>query len=257
MKSSFRRPAFADARQPDGARNPEPAFEHVALGAARRAVVGHCAAVPAVVRGEYDECVFKLSTLAQRLHHAPHVVVHVFDQGDELGAFLRQRGVPFGNPFEPFRGRLQRSVRGVESQVEEERGVVGGLPGDVFRAPRREEVRRMPFGVDLPVVQEHVVVPFAPVGVVVVHHVAQEALEMVESPLVGQVGAFESQMPFADEGGLVAGALEHLRHGHGRRRKVAPALPGLCPDHARHTHHGGEASRHQAAREGEETLEFA
>lgn len=96
--------AFADARQPDGARNPEPAFEHVALGAARRAVVGHCAAVPAVVRGEYDECVFKLSTLAQRLHHAPHVVVHVFDQGDELGAFLRQRGVPFGNPFEPFRG---------------------------------------------------------------------------------------------------------------------------------------------------------
>ena len=59
---------------------------------------------------------------------------------------------------------------------------------------------------------------------VVVHHVAEEAGEVVEALAVGQALGAVSQVPLPDAGGVIAGALQDLGKQHRIRREVAPAV---------------------------------
>jgi hypothetical protein len=70
--------------------------------------------------------------------------------------------------------------------------------------------------------------------VVVIHHIAEEAVEEVEASLDGRVRGCETEMPFADDSGVVAGPLEKLRQKHRLRGQIPPAIGQVRADYPRH-----------------------
>ena len=110
-----------------------------------------------------------------------------------------------------FLRRLIRRVRGVEGEVEIER-LVRALLVDVFHRVVADELGRVAFFADRLVVAE----PVEHAGVAVrevIQLADHRAVLVVEAALLGPillVGVAE--MPLADDGRLVAGLLEALRH---------------------------------------------
>ena len=90
------------------------------------------------------------------------------------------------------------------------KGLVGGLLFDEVGGPAGEEIRRVTFGVDFLAIQMHVIDAVAAMVVIVVHHVAQESVEVIESAIVGEVRRFETEMPFSDHVGMVAVDLQQF-----------------------------------------------
>ena len=90
----------------------------------------------------------------------------------------------------------------------------------------------MAFGVDGFGVEAHEVLAVAQVGGVAVHHVAEEAVEVVEAAFVGGIGGFETEVPFADDGGVVAGFFQFGGEGGNVGVEVAPGVFGLGADDA-------------------------
>ena len=66
----------------------------------------------------------------------------------------------------------------------------------------------MTCGVDGRGVATHVVNSMTSVCVVVVHHITKPTVEKIESAVVGPMRFAETEVPFADESGLVSGVLE-------------------------------------------------
>ena len=62
----------------------------------------------------------------------------------------------------------------------------------------------MPSRIDLTPAQTHVIVLMAEVGVVVIHHVAKESVEVTKATGERMIVGRQPQMPLADAGSLVA-----------------------------------------------------
>ena len=194
------------------------------LAVAQRAVVGP---VPppqqrghaAVVGEEEDDRVVARARLLQRRQHAPHVLVERPHHG-QVGAALLVLDVPV--LADEGGGRLQRFVRGVVGEVEEEGRVVPFA--DEGRGARRERVREVAVELDLLAVllerQEVGVAVRAAAALVVVVAAPEEAVEGVEAAVAGVEGLGRPQLPLAHEPRAVARALETA--GEGR-------LPGGQP----------------------------
>ena len=164
--------------------------------------------------------------------------VHVLDEGDEFGSFVINALFSGLHFFKPVFGRLNRGVGRIVSEVEEE-GVFGclfGLGREVIDGPVGEDIGGMAFGINLLFVEAHVVLAMPAVFVVIIHHIAEEAVEVIKAAGIG-VGFFiKSKVPFPDRGGSVALLFEFLGQKRGRWGKIAPVIFGMGPDHARDSH---------------------
>jgi hypothetical protein len=111
--------------------------------------------------------------------------------------------------------------------------------------PVAEQVGAVAGRVDLLRAQAHIVDAVAAVRVIVVDHVTQETVEVVETALVRRVGGFEPEVPLADEAGAITGRLEQTRQQHGVGRQVAPTVFGVSTDHSGDADGVGILSREQ------------
>jgi hypothetical protein len=68
--------------------------------------------------------------------------------------------------------------------------------------------------------------------VVVVHHIAEETVEVVETPFIRGVRGFQAEVPLADYRGVIASRLEKFRQQYRMRRQIAPAVCQVCADNA-------------------------
>ena len=80
----------------------------------------------------------------------------------------------------------------------------------------------MALGLNFFLVAAHPVDAASEVGPVVIHHVCEETVEEVEATIIGYVGRFKAQVPFADHSGMVAGFAHEVGHGRPGWLEVAP-----------------------------------
>ena len=90
-------------------------------------------------------------------------------------------------------------------------------------------------GVDLVTIEAHPVHAAAEVRVVVVHHVAEKAVKEREAAVERFIGRLQSEMPLADDGGVVTGVRQRLRQQRRVVGQIAPAVADLLANHAGHT----------------------
>ena len=198
-----------------------------------------------VVGAEDDDGILLQPGVFEHIEHLADVVIEMLDEGHihrPLLIELRRTLFDFG---QPFGGRLDGKVRCIVGEVEEE-----GLRGlrtlaEVVRGPIGKELGGMALRLDDLAIEPHVVFSMAKVRGVAVHHVAEEAVEVVEAAFVRRVGRFEAEMPFADDAGVVARLLQFIRQRGHARFEVAPRVLRLRADHARHAHAIRVATREQ------------
>ena len=152
--------------------------------------------------------------------------------------------------FEPVGGWLHRKVRRVVGQVQEKRGFILGPFLHVIHRPLGKQIRGVARRVDGLLVFAHIVDVVAAFVHVVVHHVAEPAVEVVEAALGGRVGRFQAQVPLADDGRVVARPLQERRQQRGLGVEVAPTVFGVGADDARHAHVVLVAAREQGGAGG-------
>ena len=85
------------------------------------------------------------------------------------------------------------------------------------------------------IIKSHVIIPVSQMRLIIIHHIAQKTLKKIEATVVGQVGRFESQMPFPDHDRFVIGRFHHLGQGNYRWQKVSPAICFVGTDNARNS----------------------
>ena len=213
----------------------ESAFIHVLFSAAKISAVGTDIDLSAVIGDEDCEGVLPLSGFFQGCDDFANVVVHVLDESDELGALFGNSFFAFDHFFEPIKRRLDRGVGRIVGEIEEE-GVFLVLSfGKVALGPPGENIGGMALGIHLFLVEAHVVLIVTAVVVVVVHHVAEETVEVIEAARVGMRFVIQSEVPFADGGGVVAEGLERLGQHGGGRGEVAPVVFRFGSDDAGNT----------------------
>ena len=142
-------------------------------------------------------------------------MIHVLDQRHQLGTFVadaRFAGLHF---FKPILRRLDRCVRCVIGEIHKERAVFALAIIDVVDTPFGDQVGRVAGRIDLLSVLAEIIDTVPTVLVIVVDHVAEEALEMIETAPVWRVRLLKTKVPFADERRVIASALE--RPGQKRR----------------------------------------
>ncbi len=84
-------------------------------------------------------------------------------------------------------------------------------------------------------VATHVINPMAPMGVVIVHHVAEPSVKIVEATIVGPMRFGESKVPFADERGVVSSLLELRGDGGDAEAQFTPTVFRVGTNNPRHT----------------------
>lgn len=100
----------------------------------------------------------------------------------------------------------------------------------------------MPLRFNLLEVAPHVMSAVALVIVIVVHHVAEKAVEMVEAPANGVVLASQAEVPLANQRSVVTGSLQHLWQQRRILRKVSPIIVRVRADNARYADQLGVTS---------------
>ena len=81
----------------------------------------------------------------------------------------------------------------------------------------------MAWRIDFLFAQPHVIDPVTAVFVVIIHHIAQETMKVVEASFCRRVGFLQSQMPFSDVTGGIPGAIEQIW-------KIRPELKPCIPE---------------------------
>ena len=67
---------------------------------------------------------------------------------------------------------------------------------------------------------------------IIIHHVSKKSVEEIEPTIVGDVGRFKSEMPFADHAGVVARFVHQLGQCWAGRFEVTPIARGVLADYA-------------------------
>ena len=83
--------------------------------------------------------------------------------------------------------------------------------GKVVDRPVGEYVGSVSFGIDAFLIEAHIVLPVTTVLIVVVHHVPEEAVEVIKPTRVWVGFVIESKVPFSNRGGSIALCLKCLR----------------------------------------------
>ena len=190
--------------------------------------------LPAVVAAENRQRVFVLPVFLERVDHSTDAVVHVLDERHQPGALVTDARLARLHLFEPILRRLNRRVRRVVSEVHEERGFFAFAIVESVDGPFAEQVGGVAGRIDLLSVLAEIIDTVPTVLVVVVDHVAEETLEMIETAPVRRVRLLKAKVPFADDGRVITSALE--RPGQKRRflREPAPVVFGMSADDAGH-----------------------
>lgn len=217
---------FDDTGPNCSGRHLDAAFIHVLLFSAEVSTTGPDVDLSAVVGDEEDEGVVPLAVFLEGGNDFADAIVHVFDEGDEFGTFFGDAffaGFDFG---EPVGGRLDGCVGCVVGEIEEEGlgFILLRVVGEIGGGPIGEEVGSVPLGLYRFPVQAHVVLAVPAVLIVIIHHVAQEPVKMVEATGVRVFGVIQSEVPFADGSGGIALLFEGLREHCGGAGEKAPIV---------------------------------
>ena len=201
--------AGLDFAGPNGAsRHFQATLVHVLFAAAMIAVGAGDADLSAVVAAENGQRVFVLPVLLERVDDATDTVVHVLDECHQPGALVTDAWFARLHLFEPILRRLNRRVWCVVSEVHEERGFFALAAVHMVDAPLGNQVGGVAGRVDLTAVFAEIIDTVPTVLVVVVDHVAEETLEMIETAPVRCVWLLKAKVPFADDGRMITGSLE-------------------------------------------------
>ena len=169
----------------------------------------------AVVGGVDDEGVVQLARGFETIEDPADSGVHMFDQSDVAYALIGGIGLSFSNAIDPFVWWLDGGMRCVVGEGEEKGLVLLCSVLDMVDRPLGEQIRGVAFRMDLGGIELHIIDAVAQMGEVIVHHIAEEAFEVVESSVTGVAVAIESQMPLADQGRVIARLFENRRKDDG------------------------------------------
>ena len=226
-----------------GERYPYAALEQTALAGPQRPIVCPVPAA-AVVAQEKGERVFPPVRGLQRSHDAADVGVQRVDH-PQVGAPLLVLDVAV--LAHRFGGRLQRGVRRVVGEVQEERFVaVSG--GELDRAVGEGvgEVAGKPGGAAA-VVERQQVLPergLGDVDAVVVVAAAGEAVEVVEADVERMVYRRRAEMPLPNDAGAVTGLLQVARYGRYLPQQFGAESSRVAAGHERRARRNAERVRH-------------
>ena len=224
-----------DFAGPNGAgRHLQAALVHILFSSTMITVRAADVDLTAVVAAENRQRVFVLSVFLQGIDHLPDAVVHVLDQRDQLGSLVADARFARFHFFEPILRRLNRCVRCVVGEIHEKRFILSFAIVHVIDAPLGDEIGCVAGRVDLPAVFAEVIDAVTTVLVVVVDHVAKEALEIIETASVRCVGFLEAEVPLADDRCVVAGILQNVWQQGDVLRQPAPVVLWVGTDDARH-----------------------
>ena len=217
----------------------------------------------AVVVGEEDERVAGQAQLLQHAGDPSDALVGALDHRHVVGPRARVLLVRLHEPRVSRRdrrlvGHLERPVRGVVGDLEEER-TLRVLLNEADR-PLGDQIGHVSVGVDRRAVFEEVVCAVRIGVLVIIDEPAQESEEVVEPVRVGLELRAIAEMPLAHQGRRVSGVLQELRQRlaggwqsasaggrRGQRRLEARALivaPG-------HQHRAGRRARRRGVEVGE------
>src|SRR5690606_34669579 len=113
---------------------------------------------------------------------------------------------------------------------------------EIVNGPRGEEIRRMPRGINDSRVVTHIVVSLPAMRRIAVHHVAEKAVKEIKPALVRRVGAFETQIPLADEGRRVTDLAQLICQSRRGWIQIAPRVRGLGSNDAGHSDAVGKSA---------------
>ena len=215
--------------------HPQSAVVMFLLAAAPRVVVLRVRQRAAVVRGEDNHGVAGQARVVERGEHPPDSGVEMLDKRDVARALFLHLRRALLHFCQPFGGRLHREMGRVVGEIEEER-LIRGLrpPAQIGGRPVGKQIGGVAYRLDHLVVTAHVVVAVAQMRRVAVHHVAEKPVEVGEAALVRRVGRFKTEVPLADDGGVIARAAEHIRQGRDLWIEVSPGVPWIGADDSRH-----------------------
>ena len=135
-------------------------------------------------------------------------MIHVLDQRHQLGTFVadaRFAGLHF---FKPILRRLDRCMWCVIGEVHKERAVFALAIIDVVDTPFGNQVGRVAGRIDLKAVLSEIIDTVPTMLVIVVDHVAEETLEMIETAIVRYVRFLKAKVPFTDKRSVITSPLE-------------------------------------------------
>ena len=133
----------------------------------------------------------------------------------------------------------------VIGEIEEKRLQRLRLRAKEFHTPFREEFCRMSSRVNGVKPAAHIVVVVPEVRVVVVHHIAEEAVKMIEPSPTWVIFGFKSEMPLADKRGVVIPPLKHGGKRDSILSEVTPTVFSMRPNHTRHAYPIRKAACHE------------
>ncbi len=164
--------------------------------------------LPAVVAAENGQRVFVLPVLLERVYHSTDAVVHVLDESHQPGALVTDARFARLHLYEPILRRLNRCMWCVIGEVHKERAVFALAIIDVVDTPFGNQVGRVAGWIDLTAVLSEIIDTVPTMLVIVVDHVAEETLEMIETAIVRYVRFLKAKVPFTDERSVITRPLE-------------------------------------------------
>src|SRR5687767_3875927 len=102
-------------------------------------------------------------------------------------------------------------MRCVVSEVQQEGGLTFRALFQVLAGPGRKEIRRVSLWFNYLTLEPHVVSTMSQMGPIVVHHVAEKPMKVVEAALDRRIRRFQAKMPFTDDRSVITGRLEEHR----------------------------------------------
>ena len=217
------------------------------LAAPPRAVIRLVGQHPAIIRVEEHQRLFRQTQAIQRPQHFPHPFIQMLNQRHQSGPFVRQSRFPLLHPRQPLWRWLDRVVRGVISQVEEEWLARFGPFLQILTSPIGKYIRRVPLGINHLLVAAQEIVTVPQMRPIIVHHVPQETVEEIKPALGGGVWRMDAEMPFPYERRVVPRRFEQFRQQHRIPGQVSPRITrAFLADHPRHADQIRVAPRQQS-----------
>ena len=158
-----------------------------------------------VVAGENDQGVVGFTGFFEAFEHPSDSSVEVFNKGDQFCASFGDAVVFFPSQHFgiPIVWRLNGSVRSIVGEVEKKRIVFWSLFGHVIDCPIAENVGGVADGIHFFGAETHVMISVTTMLVIVIHHVAKEAMKVIKSPIRRAIRFIEAEVPFADNAGMI------------------------------------------------------
>ena len=232
--------------RPDGKhRHPDSTLVKILLAAPQRAVGTSDAEQSSIVTCEDNQRLTIESGRFECGQHLSDAVIHMLDQRDQTRPLVVDSRLAAANLLQPLRRRLNRVVRSVVGKVKKERRCCPAPALHVVDRPLCKEIGCMTLWLDRLAIEPHVVVTMAKMVVVIVHHIAQKPVKMIETTIVGKIGFGQTKVPLANDRRLIPDLLQPGRKHPRISRKLSPTVIGMRPNHTGDSGQIGILSGHQ------------